>query len=128
MLSAKSLQLCLTLSDPMDCSPPGSSVHGVLQGKILEWLAIPFSRGYPDPGIKPTSPASPALAGRFFTIESLGPKEQIIHSRNAYILDDSDYTTFFKKQNNGDNKTLVVVIGGRGARDEQAELRMFLGL
>ena len=38
-------QLCLTLCDPMDCSPPGSSVHGILQTGILEWLAIPFSRG-----------------------------------------------------------------------------------
>ena len=35
----------LTLSDPMDCSPPGSSVHGILQARILEWVAIPFSRG-----------------------------------------------------------------------------------
>jgi len=39
---AKSLQLCLTLCDPMDCSPPGSSVHGVLQVRILEWVAISF--------------------------------------------------------------------------------------
>ena len=38
-------QLCLTLCDPMDCSPPGSSVCGILQAKILEWVAIPFSRG-----------------------------------------------------------------------------------
>ena len=38
-------QLCLTLCDPMDCSPPGSSVHGILQAAILEWAAIPFSRG-----------------------------------------------------------------------------------
>ena len=38
-------QLCLTLCDPMDCSPPGSSVHGILQARILEWIAIPFSRG-----------------------------------------------------------------------------------
>ena len=37
-------QLCLTLCDPMDCSPPGSSVHGVLQARILEWIAISFSR------------------------------------------------------------------------------------
>ena len=37
-------QLCLTLCDTMDCSPPGSSVHGSLQAKILEWVAIPFSR------------------------------------------------------------------------------------
>ena len=38
-------QLCLTLCDPMDCSPPGSSVHRILQERILEWVAIPFSRG-----------------------------------------------------------------------------------
>ena len=38
-------QLCLTLCDTMDCSPPGSSVHAVLQARILEWVAIPFSGG-----------------------------------------------------------------------------------
>ena len=38
-------QSCPTLWDPMDCSPPGSSVHGILQARILEWVAIPFSRG-----------------------------------------------------------------------------------
>ena len=38
-------QSCLTLSDPMDCSPPGSSVHGILQARILEWVAMPFFRG-----------------------------------------------------------------------------------
>jgi len=42
---AKSLQLCPALCDPMDCSPPGSSVHGTLQAGILEWVAISFSRG-----------------------------------------------------------------------------------
>ena len=41
----KSLQLCLTLCDPMNHSLPGSSVHGILQARILEWVAIPFSRG-----------------------------------------------------------------------------------
>ena len=35
----------LTLCDPMDCSLPGSSVHGVLQARVLEWVAIPFCRG-----------------------------------------------------------------------------------
>ena len=39
-------QSCQTLCDPLDCSPPGSSVHGVLQARILEWVAISFSRGY----------------------------------------------------------------------------------
>ena len=38
-------QSCLTLCDPTDCSPPGSSVHGILQARTLEWVAIPFSRG-----------------------------------------------------------------------------------
>ena len=48
-MCAKSLQLCLTLCDPMDCSPPGSSVHGILQAKILEWVAVPFSRASSQP-------------------------------------------------------------------------------
>ena len=38
-------QSCLTLCDPMDCHPPDCSVHGILQARILEWVAIPFSRG-----------------------------------------------------------------------------------
>ena len=38
-------QLYLTLCDAMDCSPPGSSVHGILRARILDWVAIPFSRG-----------------------------------------------------------------------------------
>ena len=48
-------QSCLTLCDPMDYSPPGSSVHGIFQARIQEWVAISF------PGIKPAAPASPAL-------------------------------------------------------------------
>ena len=42
-------QSCLTLCDPMDCSLPGSSVYGILQARILEWIAIPFSRGSSRP-------------------------------------------------------------------------------
>ena len=50
-------QLCLTLCGPVDCSLPGSSVRGILQARILEWVAISFSRDLPDPGIEPGSPA-----------------------------------------------------------------------
>ena len=50
-------QSCLTLCDPIDSSLPGSSVHGILQARILGWVAIPFPRDLPDPGIKPASPA-----------------------------------------------------------------------
>ena len=44
-MCAQLLQLCLTLCTPMDCSPPGSSVHGISQARILEWVAISSSRG-----------------------------------------------------------------------------------
>ena len=66
MLS-RSAQLCPTLCDPMDCSLPDSCVHGILQARILEPVAISFSGDLPDLGMEPESPASPALAGRFFT-------------------------------------------------------------
>ena len=64
-MHAKWLQLCLTLCNPIDSSPPGSSVHGILQARTLEWLASPPPGDLPDPGIKPVS-LSPKLAGRIF--------------------------------------------------------------
>ena len=48
-MCAKSLQLCSTLCDPVDCSLPGSPVHGILQARILEWVAISSSRGSSQP-------------------------------------------------------------------------------
>ena len=47
------------LCDPMDCSPPGSSVHGTLQARTLAWLPFPPPGDLPDPGIEPTSPVTP---------------------------------------------------------------------
>ena len=67
IILAKSLQLCQTLCDPMDCSPPGSSVRGILCAKILKWVALSYSGDLPNPRIEPSCPMSPALAGRFFT-------------------------------------------------------------
>ena len=52
------VQSCLILCDPMDCSLPGSSVHGILQAGILKWFTRLSSRGLPHAGIKPASPAS----------------------------------------------------------------------
>ena len=51
----------LTLCDPMGCSPPGSSIHGISQARIPEWVAIPSPGDLPDPGIKPVFPASLSL-------------------------------------------------------------------
>ena len=62
-------QWYLTLRSPMDCSPPGSSVHGISQARILEWVPFPLSEDLPDPGIEPVSPVSPVLAYGFFTTE-----------------------------------------------------------
>ena len=50
---AKLLQSCSALCDPMDCSPPGSSVHGVLQAGTLEWVAVPPPGDLPEPGMNP---------------------------------------------------------------------------
>ena len=50
-------QSCLTLCDPMDCSLPGSSVHGILQARILECLSFPSPGNLASPGIEPQSPA-----------------------------------------------------------------------
>ena len=71
-------QSCQTLCDPIDCSAPGSFPLGVVQARILESFLFPTQRIFPDPGIKP---ASPALAGRFFTtvppIPSMGPSMEM---------------------------------------------------
>ena len=71
-MCVRSLHLCSTLCDPMDCSLPGSSVNGIFQGEILEWVARPSSGDFPNPGIEPASPESHALAGRFFTPKPSG--------------------------------------------------------
>ena len=62
-------QSCLTLCDCVDCSLPGSSVHGILQTGKLEWVAIPFSRGLSQPGAQIWISC---IAGRFFTVWATG--------------------------------------------------------
>ena len=64
---AKSFQSCPTLCDPMDCSPPGSSVRGILQARTLEWVAVPHPGDLPHPAIELESLTSPALAGGLLT-------------------------------------------------------------
>ena len=62
-MHAKSLQFYLTFCYPVDSCMPGSSVHGILQARILEWVACVLPGDLPNPGIKPMSPLFPALAG-----------------------------------------------------------------
>ena len=54
--AAKLLQSCPTLCNPMDCSLSGSSVYGIFQARVLEWLPFPSPGDLPDPGLKPRSP------------------------------------------------------------------------
>ena len=70
-------QSCLILCDPMDCTPPGSSVHGIFQARLWEQIAISTPGHLPDPGIKP---ASPTLAGGFSTT---GPHGKPVHSHKT---------------------------------------------
>ena len=65
-------QSYLTLSHSIDCTLPGSSVHGILQTRVLEWLPFPPAGDLPDPGIEPASPVSLALVAGFFTTEPTG--------------------------------------------------------
>ena len=71
-MRAKLLQSRSTLGDPMDHNLPDSSVHWILQARILEWVAMPSSRDLPDPGIELSSPAAPALQADSFTAEPPG--------------------------------------------------------
>ena len=86
---AKSLQSCPALCDPVDCSPPGSSVHGVLQARVLEWVSMPSSR---DPGMESASLMSPALAGRFIHLGSPFPSwdSRLLSVRDLPVLFTSD--------------------------------------
>ena len=82
ILVTKVTQSCPTLCDPMDCSPPGSSVHGILQARVLEGVAISFSRGSSQPRDRTRVSCIP---GRRFTLcaarEALGaPKNKVCHS------------------------------------------------
>ena len=69
---AKLLQLCLTLCDPMNCSPPDSSVHWILQARILEWVAIASSRGSSWPRDWICIFCNSCIAGGFFSTEPPG--------------------------------------------------------
>ena len=63
---ARSIQLCPTLCDLTDCSPPGSSVHGILQARKLEWVAMSSSSGYSQPRDRTCASCISCIAGGFF--------------------------------------------------------------
>ena len=90
-MNVKLPQSCTTLCDPIDCSPPGSSIHEILQARILQWVAMPSSRESSWPRIEPTYLMSPALAGGFFTTSATSV--QFTHSLVSYSLWPTDCST-----------------------------------
>ena len=84
------VQSCPTFCNPMERSPPGSSVHGILQARILEWAAMPFSRGSSWP--RDWTPVS-HIAGRFFTIWVI--REVLVETRGYQNLSFHDLTANF---------------------------------
>ena len=79
----KLLQACPTLCDPVGCSPSGPSVHRILQTRILEWVAIPFSRVFSSPR---DQTCVSSTAGRFFTPEPQGsPWSRRVYSPKVWL-------------------------------------------
>ena len=99
-------QLCPTPWDPMDCSPSGSSVHGILQARILEWVAIPFSRGSSRP--KGQTLVS-WIAGRFFTIWATREAQRTVIKVKIMIT--SEKELLLTKAINAHCKTQTMVPG-----------------
>ena len=79
-------QSCPTLCNPMDCSLPGSSIHGIFQTRVLEWVPLPSPGDLPNPGIEPRSPALQvdALPESFF-FSAAGRKEAGRHGKKPYL-------------------------------------------
>ena len=94
-------QLCPTLCDPVDCIPPGSSIHGILQARILEWAAISFCRGSCQP--RDRTQVS-HIAGRRFKLWPLNPAqfahERVGWSRKEILLLKSEHSMTQKRGNN----------------------------
>ena len=78
-------QLCLSLCDPTDCSLPGSSIHGISQARMLEWVAVSFPRGSSQPRDQTCVSWVSALAGGFFTTEPLGKQWSADLTSNSTI-------------------------------------------
>ena len=82
-MHAKSLQSCLTLGDPMNCSLPGSFVHGISQARTLEWVAISFSRGSSQPRDQIWVSC---IVGSFFTTEPPGKPSNFLALSKSFIF------------------------------------------
>ena len=94
----------------MDCSPPASSVHGVSQIRILEWVAISYSRGSSQPGIQPKSPA---LAGGFFTTALIRTPDHLRPCRHPNLVSKPILLQFYNILSKEEYNTATALILSR---------------
>ena len=137
----KVVRSCPTLCNRMDCSLPGSSVHGILQARVLEGDVIPFSSEsfWPRDWTRVC-----CVTSRFFTVWATREAHRHTHTHRenqtmwlnsrlwkehlkGYILYDFNYVTFWKSQNYGDSIKISGFHGLRGRKDELVENREILG-
>ena len=118
LVCVKLLQSCATLWDPMDCSPPGSSVHGILQARYWNGWLCPSPGDFPYSGIESASLLSSALAGRFFTTSTAWEAQDS-------VLKCRDITLPIKARTVKDMDFLVVMYGCESWTTEHQEIDAF---
>ena len=106
-------QSCLTLCNPVDCSLPGFSIHGILQARILEWVPMPSYRGSSWPRDQTRVSSISCTAGRFFTAHSPGEHRH----NNNYLKCKWPKCSNQKTQNGYKNKTPICAIYKRSTLD-----------
>ena len=111
-------QSCLTLCGHIDCSPPGSSVHGIFQARILEWVAIFCSRGSSQIRTEPASLVFSALVGGFFTSAPPGKPtiERVTGRKAEKLLHSERHPERFTKLDGEENRRREIELprGRRG--------------
>ena len=112
-------QLCLSLCSPMDCTPPGSSVHGILQARILEWIAISFCRRLSGP--RDQTQVS-CTAGRCFSIWTTREAQLPIQSFSAILTSFMHWCLYYEVFNLV-KKTLAFPCGASGTEEPTCQCR-----
>ena len=119
-MRAQSFQPCPTFCIPTDCSPPGSSVHGIPQARILEWVAMPFSRGSSWSRIQ--TPHA-CIVGRFFTTEPPGKSRE-----NHIFVQKEGRDTWSEPEPNAELRPIPADLGSEAESSQLTQEPRFLAV
>ena len=111
----KVAQSCLTLCDPMECSPSGSSVHEILQARILEWIAFPPLGDLPHPGMEPASAEAPALQADLLPLSHQGSPHSMLRTlikvlHISFNLPNNSYPSHYENMNTEERRVSFISI------------------